>query len=209
MISYTDVICAQCGKPFKYNAAKLKYALENGEQTNVYCSNECCRKHHTTAVNITCLWCNNSFTKILSQFKRTKNHFCSQSCAAKYSNRHKKHGTRRSKLEVFLESKIKSNYPDLEVQYNSTNAIEMELDIFIPKLILAIEINGIFHYQPIYGETKLQSINANDDRKRELCLEKKINLITIPCLDKYINKKIQERYWEMVNKIISGRLDSN
>ena len=37
-------------------------------------------------------------------------------------------------------------------------AINSELDVYVPSLNLAFELNGIFHYEPIYGEKKLNQI---------------------------------------------------
>ena len=70
-------------------------------------------------------------------------------------------------------------YPNLEIHYNRKDAINSELDIYIPELELAFELNGIFHYEPIYGAEKLQQIQNNDDRKFQACLEKGISLCII------------------------------
>jgi hypothetical protein len=44
---------------------------------------------------------------------------------------------------------------------------------------LAFELNGIFHYEPIFGDEKLDKITNNDNRKFQACLEKKIELCII------------------------------
>jgi len=43
-------------------------------------------------------------------------------------------------------------YPDLVIHFNKKDAINSELDIYIPSLKLAFELNGIFHYEPIFGK---------------------------------------------------------
>lgn len=63
------------------------------------------------------------------------------------------------------------------------------MDIYIPVLSLAFELNGIFHYEPIYGEGKLLSIQNNDDRKFQACLEHDIELCIINSSEqKTVNK---------------------
>jgi hypothetical protein len=107
------------------------------------------------------------------------NHFCSKSCAATYNNLHKKHGTRVSKLEKWLSEQLTILYPALEIHYNRKDAIGSELDIYIPSLKLAFELNGIYHYEPIHGQGKLDQIQNNDHRKFAACQEHGIGLCII------------------------------
>ena len=110
--------------------------------------------------------------------EKQKNHFCSRSCAATYNNTHKTHGTRVSKLEVFLQEELPKKY-SYEFHFNRKDAINSELDVYIPELKLAFELNGIFHYEPIYGPDKLNQIQNNDNRKFQACLEQGIELCVI------------------------------
>lgn len=41
---------------------------------------------------------------------------------------------------------------------------------------MAIEFNGIHHYKPIYGQSKLERIQKNDRQKIKSCQEKNIEL---------------------------------
>ena len=154
---------------------------------------------------VKCLECDILFEKKNKDFRRSTKHFCSQSHAASYNNRNKKYGIRRSKLEVFLEEQISQAFPSLDVEYNYRHPdIGYELDIYFSILSLAIEINGIVHYKPIYGEDKLGKIQAIDKTKDEKCKEHNIALITIPNLASL--KTIQDEVWTEVKNIIQSIL---
>ena len=107
------------------------------------------------------------------------NIFCSRSCAAIYKNTHKEKGTRVSKLETWLAEKLRGSFPQTEFHFNRKDTINSELDIYIPSLKLAFELNGIYHYEPIHGYKKLNQIQNNDNRKFQACLERNIELCII------------------------------
>ena len=57
-------------------------------------------------IEVICEYCGKKFLKELKYIKRTKHNFCSQKCSAEFYNSHKITGFRRSKIELFLESKL-------------------------------------------------------------------------------------------------------
>ena len=142
-----------------------------------------------------CANCSTSFSKLPSQIAKTKNNFCSKSCAATYNNKNKKFGTRRSKLERLIEAMLRTDYPHLAFYCNDKETIGSEIDFYFPILKLAIQINGPLHYQTIYGQTKLDQIQRMDSEKKAACQHLNIKLVEVDCSqDKYLNKnKIQER----------------
>lgn len=144
------------------------------------------------------------------QFKRGKSNykfFCSSSCAATFNNTHKTTGIRKSKLESYLETKLTELYPNLEIDFNKKCAIDSELDIYIPKLKIAFELNGILHYEPIYGEEKLSQILKNDSRKIKACLDKDIELHIIDVTQqKYFRVKTSLPYLKIITDIIDNKL---
>lgn len=153
-----------------------------------------------------CNQCGKKFMKHQNQIEKTKHNFCSKSCAAVYNNANKKYGTRRSKLEKYLEEELTKLYPNLEVHYNRVDTIKAELDIYIPSLSLAFELNGIFHYEPIYGKDKLASIQNNDKRKFQACLEKNIELCVIDSSSlKYFKSKNAKKYLDIIINIIDSK----
>ena len=129
--------------------------------------------------------------------------FCNQSCSGRYNNTHKSHGTRRSKLEVWLEEKLKLTFPTLDIHFNKKDAIESELDIFIPKLRIAFELNGIYHYKSIHGPALLQRIQNNDLLKQNACNKNNIILYSIDTssLSTFNEKAAIPFFEEIINKI--------
>jgi len=81
------------------------------------------------------------------------------------------------------------------------------LDIYIPSLNLAFELNGIFHYEPIFGVDKLEKINKNDISKSKTCFNMKIDLCIIDTsYQKYIKPKTSQKYLDIITNIINERL---
>ena len=85
-----------------------------------------------------------------------------------------------------------------------------ELDVLIPSLNLAFELNGIFHYEPIYGSDKLSSIKNNDERKFQACLEKGIELVIIDTSSQvYFKEKTSQKYFDIIENIIDIKYGRN
>ena len=80
----------------------------------------------------------------------------------------------KSGLELQLLDFIKENYND-EIQTNKRTTLdnEFELDIYLPKLKLAFEFNGIWWHNELHKE------NNYHLKKTELCEKKGIQLIHI------------------------------
>lgn len=171
------------------------------------CSDECACLIKITKVPVICRQCGKSFFKSKGNLKKSPNSFCTRSCAGTYNNTHKTHGSRRSKLESFLEKELIILYPNLDFHFNRKDTINSELDIYIPHLKLAFELNGIFHYEPIYGQEKLQSILNNDQRKFQACLEKGIELCIIDSSKfKHFKPEKAQKYLKIVTDIINSKL---
>jgi len=200
--------CSTCDSIF---LKKKKYIIDimnrGGNFTKAgtgdFCSQKCSSFLKVKSKICFCANCNKSFTKKQSQIKKTLNHFCSSSCAASYNNKNKTHGIRRSKLETWLKEKLTNLYPNLEIHFNRKDAINSELDIYIPSLKLAIELNGIFHYEPIYGAEKLEKIQNNDERKFQACLEQGIEFCIIDTSSqKYFKESTSEKFLNIISNII-------
>ena len=202
--------CYYCSTTFYKMKKQIKlYFKGNSTQAVKYCSKKCESLSNIRKIKCFCSHCNAEYLRIPSQIKRSKsgNGFCSQSCMATYNNKHKTTGTRISKLEIWLQNELTELYPDLEIHYNRKDAIGSELDIYIPSLNLAIELNGIFHYEPIYGVDKLLKIQENDQSKSKACHDAKIDLCIIDTSQqKYVKPKTSQKYLDIIIKIINERL---
>lgn len=206
--------CQFCKNTFVVPKFRIDSNIRNFGYSQKFCSRKCnCQAHKTNnptrinLPNVECKYCHKIFHKLISNCKRTKNNFCSKSCSAKYNNTHKTNGTRRSKMEIWIEQELYKLYPTTEFQFNKKDAINSELDIYIPSLKLAFELNGIFHYEPIYGKNKLDEIKTNDTRKFQACLERGIELCIIDT-SSVINFKEKKsiKFLDIIKNIINSKL---
>lgn len=197
--------CYTCKKTFYKLKRVIQRTLKNQKGFSAqYCSYECSSLPRQTKQKVSCINCKKTFEKKISEIKKTKNNFCSSSCSGTYNNTHKTHGTRRSKLEIYLEEQFKNLYPNLHIDFNKKDAINSELDIYIPSLKLAFELNGIFHYEPIYGPEKLNQIQNNDQRKFQACAEHGISLCIIDSSSmKNFKKDKANKFLKIITNIIN------
>lgn len=171
-LKYIKLNCTFCNKEFSRTNTDVNSHLQK-KCKNQFCSRTCLKQFMTTKQIVNCAQCQMEIYRTISIIKKskTKNFFCTKSCSALYNNTHKIKGNRKSKLESWIEKQLILIYPNLEILFNQKKAINSELDIYIPSLKIAFELNGIFHYEPIFGKDKLTQINNNDQRKFQACLE--------------------------------------
>jgi hypothetical protein len=200
-----NVSCDACNKKFQKTKFRCQPSL-GYENRKIFCNLACRNKGQEKPKHeIICLQCNKQFTSSCNYDSYRK--FCSNSCSATYRNTHKKHGTRRSKLEIWLEQSLTSIYPNLEVHFNRKDAINSELDIYIPPLKLAFELNGIYHYEPIHGDKNLDRIKNNDNRKFQACLENNIELCIIDTSHQlYFKEQTSKIFLNIIRDIIEKKM---
>ena len=199
--------CEYCGKIFYKPKKEIKYAEKHRPTTCRFCSMSCSRSKR--GFNTNCAFCgkelkikhyayNDSVSKLF---------FCSHSCSCSYHNAHKVSGFKRSHLESYIEGELSKLYPNIVINYNDRSIIDYELDIFIPKLNIAFELNGIFHYKPIFGNEKLKKIQTIDEAKIVKCKEKKILLYVINISSqKHFTTQSSEVFLNMIKNIIDENL---
>jgi hypothetical protein len=200
--------CYNCSSTFLLKKKRIKDVLNpNTIDKGMFCSLSCNGEYNRKRTFVKCLTCNNEIEKHNCNIIKNKNTFCSNSCSAIYNNKHKTWGSNRSKLEIWLEEQLTQLYPDLPIDFNKTSAIGSELDIYIPSLNLAFEINGIFHYEPIFGLDKLTKTKNNDENKFKICHEKNISLCVInTSLETYFKPIKSLKYLNIITEIINNNL---
>lgn len=172
-----------------------------------FCSQLCYNLYRHKRTKVLCANCDKEFEKNNCEIKPDSNNFCSRSCSATYNNLHKTKGTRRSKLEQWLETKLIAEYPKLKILYCDKTAVNAELDIYIPSLKLAFELNGIYHYEPIHGPDKLMQVQNNDHRKFQACLEYGIELVIIDTSTlKYFKERNCIKYLDIIKNIVDTKV---
>lgn len=184
---------------------KSDYNVAIRKGHNIVCGKLCQNTVQRTKAKVQhCAECQTKLIKINDKRNKTSNVFCNSSCAATYNNKNKISGTRRSKLEIWLEEELTILYPKIDFHFNRKDAINSELDIFIPSMKLAFELNGIFHYEPIYGKCKMNQIQNNDARKFQACLERGIELCIIDSSKlSYFKPVNAKKYLDIIISIIN------
>lgn len=220
----TSVTCTYCNTPY------LKYVSKLRVCGDIHFCNFTCMAAYRTGVKfpekqeeLTCEFCNNLFIRSKAKIARLaalpnyNNHYCSRECARK-SNK-TKFGRfpqqkriikrrKRSLLELFIETQIKEEFPDLPLICCGKYKL-FELDFYFPSLLLAIEINGPTHYSPIYGNQLLAKVQKRDLLKSELCKTRNIKLEIIPAMNDTRPITKRNTYWNQIREIILSRISEN
>ena len=122
-----EIICKQCKNNFEIDKRFYKNKKKRNGIGSEFCSTNCRGKfrsvNHTKVVN--CKNCDIEIVRHLSDLRsKSGNSFCSNSCSATYNNKNKKKGTRRSKLEVWIENELKTKY-DFDIIFNGKEAVKI------------------------------------------------------------------------------------
>jgi hypothetical protein len=164
--------CEHCHKIFHKRKGDVTMSMKGHPDFALrFCSLKC---HHLkrvkdTHVEVACEQCGECVLKQISWIKKNKHNFCSRSCSARFQNAHKTLGSsRKSKAETYLAGLIRTDFKEIKVEENTRDVLPsgLELDIYLPALNLAIELNGPLHFFPIFGLNKLLSIQDKDIRKQ-------------------------------------------
>lgn len=197
--------CEFCHIHFTKPKHEVLWAISRTDtQACRFCSPACFGQATRKRTEVVCDECGKSFSK--TNQRVSKHNFCNKSCSAKYNNKCKKHGARRSKIEIYVENILKTNFPHLDIMPND-RSLGLELDLFFPGLKFAIEFNGPVHYEPIYGTDKFEAIQSKDKHKTTLCRDNGIELCVIDISQiKYWKQSRLDEYATMIQHIIEPLL---
>jgi len=104
-----------------------------------------------------------------------------------------------SKTERFVAEALEAE--GFGVIVHARNLIQsqaLEVDLFVPGLKTAIEIDGISHFEPIWGSDKLHKQQSADAIKQGLILANGYVMIRIRQLDKTMSMKRMNDIYEIV-----------
>lgn len=110
-----------------------------------------------------------------------------------------------SKLEHFiLNALIKDGY---RVEFHKEQILsntKLQIDLFLPDLSLAIEIDGPSHFLPVWGEDSLQKNIKYDNKKSGLILGKGLKLIRIKQQHDFSNARANKVY-ELLKSVLENK----
>jgi len=116
-----------------------------------------------------------------------------------------KHG---SKLETFLLNALLENGYKVEPHKQNILNTNLHVDLFLPGLNIAIEVDGPSHHEPVWGDEALQRAKRYDDKKNGLLLGKGLKLIRVKQrmdFSKSRARKTSTKLIATIEKIKSGK----
>lgn len=105
-----------------------------------------------------------------------------------------------SKLEHhLLNNLVKDGFKvDFHKEQNLLNT-KLQIDLFLPKMNVAIEVDGVSHFEPVWGEDSLKRNKKYDNKKTGLILGKGMVLIRIIQKKDYSKSRGEYMYQELKN----------
>lgn len=122
-----------------------------------------------------------------------------QQCATDAVRKSSKIG---SKLEKYMLSNLIKDgiYVEFHKEQTLVNT-KLQIDLFLPKLNIAIEVDGPSHFLPVWGEEALQKNISYDQKKEGLILGKGWHLIRIKQLRDFSKTRAEILYRKLIKAI--------
>lgn len=216
--SHINKICSNCSKPIK--------VANKDNRLNNFCSRSCSAIFHNAPrrkpkkekiprtpnpfLDVPCTNCSKIIQRKLKTVEKQKYFYCNKKCQATYANktynRAGRFGKNRSKAEDDLALIISTEFPDLKIVKNDRSTISggLELDLWIPSLKIAIELNGPCHYIPLFGEEELEKTLFKDSFKKSECQKLSIHffIINIMSAGKRLPSILSEAFETQIKPLI-------
>lgn len=115
-----------------------------------------------------------------------------------------------SKLEKFLlNALLKDGYSvDFHKEQSLVNT-KLQIDIFLPALTIAIEVDGPSHFSPVWGQDSLNKTITYDQKKEGLIIGKGWHLIRIKQTKDFSNARARNCYSKLCEAISSIKTSSD
>lgn len=117
--------------------------------------------------------------------------------------------TEGSKVEKFLQEKLKEC--GFNVEYHKQDILpndKLQIDLFLPAYNLAIEADGIQHFEPIWGEQGFKADIKSVQHKNGLLMGLGITILRIKYTHKTVSSKTLRDIWQAliakVNELIKN-----
>jgi very-short-patch-repair endonuclease len=107
-----------------------------------------------------------------------------------------------SKLEKYLLNKlIKDSYKvDFHKEQTLSNT-KLQIDLFLPSMNIAIEVDGPSHFEPVWGDDSLKRNKKYDNKKEGLITGKGWHLIRIKQKKDFSKSRADLIYIELISAI--------
>lgn len=117
-----NIECDTCHGQFTREKWRITKALSKNPNNKFICSTECIKLSKTTKVQCTCKFCGISFMKTKGQIEKTKNNFCTRSCAAKFNNQTPKRKIQKKCIvcNEIVQSHKHTRCPEHQKEYLAT-----------------------------------------------------------------------------------------
>jgi very-short-patch-repair endonuclease len=115
-----------------------------------------------------------------------------------------------SKLERFLMQKLRDS--GYSPQFHVKQAViqeDLEVDIFLPEIMVALEVDGVTHDENIYGEDHLARRRLADSKKNGLLITNGFTVIRISNKVRHVTNYFLNTTWNALEKQLKQLQDEN
>ena len=107
--------------------------------------------------------------------------------------------TEGSKAEKYVHSMLqKEGYDAIIHKRGLIEGRKFEIDIFVPEIGVAIEIDGPQHFMPMFGEDKLRDYIKFDSIKNGLLVQKGFCVIRVKYLSGHFSQAVGRRLFDLI-----------